>query len=344
MAKITVIITSYNLETMIGKCFDELFSQTLQDFNILLIDDCSKDKTVEVVKSYVEKHPDRIRAIFLSENQGSPSYVRNIALESGMIDGEYVVFLDGDDSVEQDYLETLYNLTIESNADIAVCAYDRVEQNTNRVLCTEMQGFPKEINMQHEQAKIAFVNTSLWNKLIRTSIIGDLRFPNIKIVDDACFFYALMLKCEKIAFTNKVLLHYVVRENSIINNDTTRPELAVEFADELISIFKRCDNAAIKEVLALAIFIHIGIALPLRLNDNPNVDIRRHVKWTHSFFLKSFNLFRGYKIFSLLSLGRFGVRGTALWVCRLLYKLRCFMCFLGLYKFYKRLLRRDLKW
>ena len=62
MPEITVVITTYNLEAYIGACLEELFSGTYQDFDVVLVDDCSKDKTVSIIKAYAEKFPGRIHS------------------------------------------------------------------------------------------------------------------------------------------------------------------------------------------------------------------------------------------------------------------------------------------
>ena len=147
MPEITVVITTYNLEAYIGTCLEELFSGTYQDFDVVLVDDGSNDQTVDIVETYAQRYPGRIHPIFLQKNLGSPAETRNWALNSGFIDGKYVVFLDGDDSLEPEYLERLHMLALQSGADTVICAYDRVEEKSSRVLCTEMQGFPQMISL-----------------------------------------------------------------------------------------------------------------------------------------------------------------------------------------------------
>lgn len=164
MPEITVVITTYNLEAYIGTCLEELFSGTYQDFDVVLVDDGSKDQTVDIVETYAQRYPGRIHPIFLQKNLGSPAKTRNWALNSGFIDGKYVVFLDGDDSLESEYLERLHMLALQSGADTVICAYDRVEEKSRRVLCTEMQGFPKMISLPPKDDTLAFVNGALWNK------------------------------------------------------------------------------------------------------------------------------------------------------------------------------------
>lgn len=103
MPEITVVITSYNLESYIAGCLDELFGQSFQDFNILIVDDCSKDRTVLMIRDYQSNFPERLRLIEREKNLGSPARTRNAAMDSGFIDGRFVIFLDGDDHLEPDF-------------------------------------------------------------------------------------------------------------------------------------------------------------------------------------------------------------------------------------------------
>ena len=219
MPEITVVITTYNLEAYIGACLEELFSGTYQDFDVVLVDDCSKDKTVSIIKAYAEKFPGRIHSAFLQKNLGSPAKTRNWALDSGFIDGKYVVFLDGDDSLEPEYLEKLHTLALQNGADVAVCAYDRVEEGSGRVLCTEMQGFPALMTLPPEDDTLAFINGALWNKLFRSDIALAHRIPDFKVGEDLCYQQAIYRDCSSIACTDEVLIHYRVRTASVISNN-----------------------------------------------------------------------------------------------------------------------------
>ena len=342
MASITAVITTYNFEHEITKLLDSLFTQSFQDFKVLLIDDCSNDKTVDVVKMYITNFPDRIDAIFLQKNMGIGSLLWNIALDSGKIKSNYVIFLDGDDYAEQDFFGTLFKLSTETQADISVCAYDRREAVTGRILCEEMKRFPPIINLPDDISMLPFINTALWNKLIKTSIIGSTRSNYDTGSFDVCFIMRLYQKCERIAFTDEVLFHYQVRTGSIMN--TMKPMYAYLVADELREIYVQCIDSSYKNMLMLTAFIHIGISIPVRLNNNPQVSIKDHLLWTRSHFIYNYNYFKDCKLMKLFSLRRFGTKGYGVWICYVLYKLNIFRFFLFMYKSITMLLHRDIKW
>ena len=109
MPEVTVVITTHNLAYYLEQCLNDLYFQTMQSFDILLVDDKSTDSTREVVENWKHKFFDRLNTIYLNENKGKASLVRNEALNSGLIQGNYIVFLDGDDRLEPNFIETLYN-------------------------------------------------------------------------------------------------------------------------------------------------------------------------------------------------------------------------------------------
>ena len=171
MPEITVAITSHNLQAYISQCLDELLNQTFQNFDILIYDDCSTDRTREILARYGSEYPEKIHIILGKTPLGSPALSRNAILDSNQIDGRYLVFLDGDDTLQPNFLEKLYTTAIQTNAEITLCAYDRFEHETGHVLCQEMKGFPSEISIPVSSDILAFINGALWNKLIQVSVI-----------------------------------------------------------------------------------------------------------------------------------------------------------------------------
>ena len=330
MAEITVVITAYQLEKYIGSCLEELFSGTFQDFDVVLGDDCSKDRTADIVKTYAERYPGRIHPVFLQENLGSPAKTRNRAMDSGFIDGEYVVFLDGDDSLEPSYLEKLHTLAVQSGADVAICAYDRVEEESGRVLCTEMRGFPAGIALPPQDDTLAFINGSLWNKMFRRKPALSHRIPDFKVGEDLCYQQAVYGDCGKIACTDEVLIHYRVRSNSVISN--TEEKTIRLFAKELARQYNAAQDAAQKDMVGLLAFIHIGISMALRAADNPKINLHDHLKWTCSYLEHSYGWFHGNRWMRLSQLKKRGIKGLAIWICKLLYRLGCFRLFLWCYR------------
>ena len=110
--KISVIVPMYNVEKYLGVCITSILDQTFKDFELILIDDCSTDKTLEVAKSFTDS---RIKILRNEKNLGVPGAVRNIGIDAAQ--GDYIYFCDSDDAVLKNGLEILYNAAKDNDAD-----------------------------------------------------------------------------------------------------------------------------------------------------------------------------------------------------------------------------------
>lgn len=339
--EITVAITTHNLEAYIEHSIEELLNQTFQNFEIVVYDDFSTDRTRSILAKYQAAHSDRIQVILGLTSLGTPARARNAIIESGAIHGKYLLFLDGDDSIEPNCLEKLYRAAECGNADLAICAYDRFENVSGHILCQEMRDFPAELNLPPEDDILAFINGSLWNKLIRTSCIGTLRIPDFKVGEDISFFMALLERCQKLVFVDEILVHYRVHTASVISN--TNEETIYQFADELVRLRDNSSHDWMRATLALVAFIHIGVSMPLRTYSNPIINQRILLDWIFNYFLKNFCWFRDEKWLQPLSLIQHGIKGLGLLIVRLCYRLHCVPSFLALYQWITAILHIEIK-
>lgn len=341
MAAITVIITAYNLERYIGGCLKELEDQTFRDFEVLIVNDASSDGTVEIIRSYMGNTSFPLRLITPPQHLGNPAKARNFALDSAWICSKYVIFLDGDDSMEKDFLACLFAQAEESGAELSLCAYERFEEDSGRVLCREMTGFPGVLELSPEEDRLAFINGSLWNKLILFERIADLRVPDLRVGEDVCFSLALYARCRRIACTDRILIRYRVRSGSAIT--CTREEDFRLFAEELVRLFHESDPEWYRDTIGVAALIHIGVSMPFHVYNNPDVDIHRLLDWVREYFAKQFAWFRGNRFVTPRRLFRHGIRGAALWGALACHRLHCFSLFIGMYDLMRRVLKIDVK-
>lgn len=342
MPEITVAITTYNLEKHIHNCLDELKRQTFQDFEILVYDDCSNDATRSILVDHQKLFRGKMTIIFGTVPQKSPGKARNMILNSQKITGKYCVFLDGDDSIEPDFLEKLYLAAENEKADLSLCAYDRFENSTGHILCQEMRGYPAAFCLEDDASpNLAFINTSLWNKLIRTDCIGNLRFPEFSVGEDASFLQAVYIHTKKIACVNEVLIHYRVRSNSVISN--TPEESIYNFAKEFYRLWELADSQRIKDSIALSAFVHIGLSMPLRAYDNPKIDTKTVLIKIRQYFAHEFCWFRGNQFFNLKYLISLGMKGIGCFGALLLHRIGCFSIFLLTYKTVTKTFGIDIK-
>lgn len=216
MDKITVIIPIYNTEKYIKMCLESVKKQTYKNLEIILVNDGSIDKSEEICKSYIEK--DKRFTYYVTENYGV-SHARNFGLDKAT--GEYIMFIDSDDWLEENMIEKLYNKLVEKKCDIAICDYFINFKNNQ---CEHNQ-LKEEIIINEKKIMLEFLfkpemyGGYLWNKLIRKDIIKNIRFnENIKIEEDVEFLCRVIENVNCIVYVPKEkLYHYVKRNESAVN-------------------------------------------------------------------------------------------------------------------------------
>lgn len=213
MPKVTVIVPVYNVENYIEKCLDSLVNQTLEDIEIIIVNDGSKDNSEQIILNYKEKYPSKI--VYLKKENGGLSDARNFGMPYAK--GDYIAFLDSDDYVELDLYEKLYNRAVQTNADMVECDFyweysDKREHD-------------KTANYKNESDMYANARVVAWNKLYKREIIlnSGIEFPKGLRYEDLEFFYKILPKLKKIELINEPLIHYVQRDNSItyVQNEKT---------------------------------------------------------------------------------------------------------------------------
>ena len=341
---ITVGITTFNVEKYLPQFLDSLFLQSYQDFEIIIVDDCSTDNTLSILEEYKNKYlSKKIEIISMDENSGAPSYTRNKILDCGKVNGDYLIFLDGDDYLEKDFLQKLYSNIIENNSDISICGFDRFDDETNKIYSKEMINLKYNYLIKNDfDDRLCFINASLWNKLIKYDCIKNIRFKDVRGPEDSLFTIELYQYINSISFINEILIHYRVRYNSVVNASL---ETVHKYSNYLLEIKKIYESNDRLDVLVLYAFIHLGLSLTFRLYNNKNVDIDKHLLWTRDYFDANFENWRKLKYLNLFyAFSKHGIKGLGLWVCRLLYKLNMFKLFLIIYSTMIDKLKIDIKW
>ena len=208
MPKISIIVPVYKAEAYLHRCVDSILAQTLMDFELLLIDDGSPDRSGEICDEYVQKDS-RIR-VFHKKN-GGVSSARQKGLDEAL--GEYVIHADPDDWVEDNMIEILYHKALDLDADVIICDYYK----DNGGKSTYIEQKPESMNHNSIiKGLYGHLFGACWNKLIRRSVIKKygLEFPkNWSLAEDQYFLVSLLLHDIKIGYVNKAFYHYVIGEN-----------------------------------------------------------------------------------------------------------------------------------
>lgn len=228
MPKVSVIVPIYNVEKYLEKCINSLLSQTLEDIQIILVNDGSKDNSGNIAKEYEKNNKDRV--IYVEKENGGLSDARNYGLKYAT--GDFVAFLDSDDYIEENAYEEMYNKAIEENADYVECDFIWEFPNKIRV--------DKQYSYKNKKEMLSFVRVVAWNKLIKRQLITDnnLEFPKGLRYEDVEFTYKLIPFINKFAYVDKPFIHYVQREGSIANVQNERTAEIFTVLDNVIKFYK----------------------------------------------------------------------------------------------------------
>lgn len=235
MYKVSVIVPIYNVEKYIEKCLESLVNQTLKEIQIILVNDGSKDKSGEIAKKYAQKYKDKI--IYLEKENGGLSDARNYGIPYA--EGEYIAFIDSDDYIEKNAYEEMYHKAIEEQSDYVEC--DFIWEYPNKMKIDRYTEYKNSKEMLKNVRVIA------WNKLIKRSIIveNNILFPKGLRYEDVEFTYKLIPHLNKCSHVDKPFIHYIQRENSIINNQNERNADIFTVLDNVIKYYK--DNNLYEE-------------------------------------------------------------------------------------------------
>ncbi len=224
MKKISIIVPAYNAEATLNRCVDSLLKQTIEDTEIILVDDGSTDKTSALCDLYAENN-ESIKVIHKAN--GGPASARNAGIEAAS--GQYIGFVDSDDDAEPDMYGKLYAKAIESDADYVFSDYVRITRNSEKNLCTQDIGgglYPEEkirsiIYPQLIMREIIDHGPclSVWNGIYRRQFLNEnsIRFePEIRWTEDHLFSSEVVFLCNNMYYLkNEYLYHYHENQGSI---------------------------------------------------------------------------------------------------------------------------------
>lgn len=229
MPKVSVIVPVYKAENYIRRCLDSLLAQTMPDFELLLIDDGSPDRSGAICDEYAEKDS-RIR-VFHKENGGVAS-ARQMGIENAI--GEYSIHCDPDDWAEPDMLEELYAKAKETDADMVICDFYENRQAGQRYVSQHIPNMHHSSVLEHLVA--GTLHGSTWNKLIRNCLYRkySVKFPlQMTYCEDLFVVCSLLQHAIKVAYLPNAFYHYDMTVNVNSLSATARP-LSKEAVDSLI--------------------------------------------------------------------------------------------------------------
>lgn len=225
MPKISVIVPVYNMEKYLKRCVDSILLQSFSDFEVILVDDGSKDASGDICDSYALSDS-RIRVIH--KENGGVSAARNAALD--IASGEYITFCDADDYLEKECLETLYKNIEEKSVDVVSYNFNVVGDLSN--ILSEFHQYPQCVKFfSSDWDNIVYlmfdilsnkVGWEIWTRIFKKSIIieNNIRFCETcnNYAEDMVFVLEYTLRCRGICVLDYKGYNYFQRSNSMMHN------------------------------------------------------------------------------------------------------------------------------
>ena len=215
MIKVSVIIPVYGVEQYIEKCARSIFEQSYSNLEILFINDCTLDNSIQIVQQLLVKYPARKNQvkIFTQDKNRGVAAARQKGMES--ISGDYCIQLDSDDYIAPTMIEELVQAAEKENADVVMCDYYLVSNNIETHVYTNPDLNPINCVKQFLRGKL---HAALWNKLVRVRLYRDhhIQFTEgLNMREDLGVMYRLLYFAKKIAYISKPFYYYLVRAGSI---------------------------------------------------------------------------------------------------------------------------------
>lgn len=237
---VSILIPIYNVERYVARCLRSVFEQSYYDIEYVLIDDCSSDLSLKIVRDIINEYPSRLNQIklFTNEKNLGISETRNRLLDNAT--GDYVYFIDSDDYIDLDAVKSFVDIVNISNADIVRSNYYLCTTN-NKVLKENVLSSNLQSYLENAIISVDSMN-SLWKLFIRRHLFlhNSLRFDTqINVCEDYLMTIKLFFYSKKIVDVHSSFYYYTnYNESSITNNLDLMNENKISSLLEVISFLK----------------------------------------------------------------------------------------------------------
>ena len=214
--KVSVIVPVYKVERYLSACLDSLLAQSMQEIEVLLIDDGSPDQCGRICDEYASRDS-RFR-VFHTDNRGL-SAARNFGIEKAQ--GDYLMFVDSDDWVSPSFCQAAYNAAVENAADLVMFRHRIMKSDSCRGTIPYVHG-SQGMKSQEEAIDLLYrgIGNMAWNKLYRKELFKDIKYPEGKLYEDIATTFKLIYEAPNIFYLDGILYYYRKREGSITGQMT----------------------------------------------------------------------------------------------------------------------------
>ncbi len=247
--KVSIIIPVYNVEQYLRQCLDSVCNQTFKDIEIIIINDCSPDNSLQIIKEYQQKD-DRIILVDLKQN-GGLSNARNEG--ANIAKGKYLAFLDSDDWVTENYIEVLYNAIEKYKTNIAIAKIIKYDNKSKTFIRNKknMRFYNKPLRTSSDKKNIllSMPITMVAALMLEKKFVieNNIVFEKVKQAEDLIYFITLFSHNSSFVYIKDQIFFYRInRENSIVTNFNTSKNSdyvgLFNFFQHIINIFKKANS------------------------------------------------------------------------------------------------------
>lgn len=236
MELISIIIPIYQVEKYLQKCIESVINQTYKHLEIILIDDGSLDNCPKICDEYAKKDS---RIVVIHQKNSGLSAARNTGIENST--GEYLVFVDSDDTVELNLVEDLYKCVKKSNCKMAACGRKFVFED-GKVICKLPKNLERVFSFNEaiiEMNNFYFFDMSAWGKIYNRNLFENIRFPEGKLSEDYFIMYQIIELAQKVAYISKPLYNYLQRTSSISRNKKINHDFILAAKEQMENLENR---------------------------------------------------------------------------------------------------------
>lgn len=226
--KFSVIIPVYNCSKTIIRALESITNQNYDDYEVILINDCSSDNSLSIIHSFCDTHS-RVRIYSNTENCG-PAESRNRGIAAAT--GQYICFLDSDDFFSNSYFQTLDHIVESEDPDIIYIGYNHLFENVSRSVSNNC--YPDKDSF------LAEASSALWRFVVKSDIIRKFSLPNIRNAEDIAVIPLLINSSKKISFCPSTLYNYIHSNSSLssVHSPTVSSNFIKSFNYTLTNIGK----------------------------------------------------------------------------------------------------------
>lgn len=233
MPKVSIVVPVYNTKKYLEKCLDSLVYQTLDDIEIIVVNDGSPDESQKIIDRYVQAYPNKVQA-YVKEN-GGLSDARNFGISK--CNGEYIGFVDSDDYVNLDMYQNMYNKAKEQDFDMVVCDIRYVYENVSKEVSSQVD---EDINdLDKIKAQMVNIYPAAWNKIYKKKLFENgVLFKKGVWYEDVEFLYRLFPYIKSIGTIKKTFVNYVQRDGAITRTFDERVYNYIDNFNGIVEFYK----------------------------------------------------------------------------------------------------------